>query len=131
MTHYGKSDWWLILAVAAGVAVTLTAGLYWVGGPALLVLMLCLYPQTYRTAAGGLIIQTGLIRRFIPYDAITMVAPCTGVSTALAVDGVSIRYGARSEVRIAPADAAGFIADVAAHAPHLNRRERGWTVLFA
>jgi hypothetical protein len=34
-------------------------------------------------------------------------------------------------VRIAPADAAGFIADVAAHAPHPNRRERGWTVLFA
>ena len=131
MTHYGKSDWGLILAVAAGVAVSLTAGLYWVGGPALLVLMLCLYPQKYRTAARGLVVETGLIRRFIPYDAITFVAPCTGVSSALAMDGVSIRYGARSELRIAPADAAAFIADLAAHAPHLSRRDRGWTVLFA
>lgn len=132
MTHQGKNDWWMILAVAAGIAASLSAGLYWVGGPALVVLMLCIYPQTYRMGADAVEIRAGLVKRSIPYEEISFVGPCSGgVSLALALDGVSIQYDSGLEVRISPADPMAFMADLAKHTPHLSRRGQDCSVLFA
>jgi hypothetical protein len=68
-------------------------------------------------------VRAGLVRRYIPYNVITFVGPCGGgQNLALTLDGVCLRYGLNSEIRIAPADAPGFIADVASRTPHLVKR---------
>jgi hypothetical protein len=123
MTHQNRNDWWLVAAFALGVSASLGAGLYWIGGPCLLLFVLCVYPQKYETTERGLFIRATLFRRFIPYSVITQAEPCTGGrSMALAFSGVSIRYGLKNELRISPADRDAFLADLAAHAPHLKRR---------
>jgi len=35
---------------------------------------------------------------------------------------VCVRYGARSDLRIAPADTEAFFTDMAARSPHLSKR---------
>lgn len=123
MTYKGRNDRWLIAVFALSTAASLFAGNYWIGGPLLLVFALCLLPQTYELAADGVDIRAGLVRRFIPYNVITFVGPCGGGrNLALTTDGVCLRYGLKSEVRIAPADAAGFMAAVASRSPHLVKR---------
>jgi hypothetical protein len=132
MAHKGRNDLWLTAVFAVTIAAVLAAGNYWIGGPMLLIFALCVYPQTYETTPEGLRIRAGLVRRWIPYDAITFVGPCGGGrNLALALDGVSIQYGPHSEVRIAPADAAAFVADVARRAPHLVRRGHNLVTVLA
>ncbi|HUA60749.1 MAG TPA: PH domain-containing protein [Verrucomicrobiae bacterium] len=126
MIHSNRNDWWLVAAFALSVSASLGAGLYWIGGPALVLFVLCVYPQKYVTTERGLLIHATLFRRLIPYGAITQAEPCTGGrGLALALDGVSIRYGLKNELRIAPADREAFLADLAAHTPHLKRRGHG------
>ena len=126
MTHGNRNDWWLVAAFALGIAASLGAGLYWIGGPSLLLFVLCVYPQKYQTTDRGLLIRATLFRRLIPYGAITQAEPCTGGrSLSLAMDGVAIRYGLRSELRISPSDPDAFLSDLAAHTPHLKRRGHG------
>jgi hypothetical protein len=72
----------------------------------------------------GLLIRGGLWRRRIPYDATTFVAP-------IAADRVRIQYGLASELRIAPADARVFLADIAKHTPHLVKRGYKLVLAFA
>jgi hypothetical protein len=123
MTYKGRNDLWFLAAFALATAALLFTGKYWIGGPLLLVFTLCALPQTYLLAADGVYIRAGLVRRFIPYNVITFVGPCGGGrNLAMTLDGVCVRYGLNSEVRIAPADAAGFIADVAHRSPHLEKR---------
>jgi hypothetical protein len=107
----------------------LYAGNYWIGAPLLLVLVLCMLPQSYTAAADGLYIRAGLVQRFIPYGVITFVGPCSGGrNLALALDGVRLRYGLNSEVRIAPRDAVGFMAEVAGRTPHLVQQGHDWVL---
>ena len=123
MTHQNRNDWWLVAAFALGVSASLGAGLYWIGGPCLLLFVLCVYPQKYVITERGLWIRATLFRRYIPYAVITHAELCTGGrSLALALDGVSIRYGLKNELRISPANRDAFLADLEAHAPHLKRR---------
>src|SRR5579872_3565176 len=123
MIHPNRNDWWLVAAFALAIAASLGVGLYWIGVPSLMLFVLCIYPQKYETTDHGLFIRAPLFRRLIPYGAITKAEPCTGGrSLALALDAVSIRYGLKNELRISPADRDAFLADLAAHAPHLKRR---------
>ena len=111
-----------IASFALATAALLFTGNYCVGGPLLLVFTLCVLPQTYEVASDGVHIRAGLVRRYIPYNVITYVGPCGGgQNLALTLDGVCLRYGLNSEIRIAPADAPGFIAD-ASRTPHLVKR---------
>jgi Bacterial PH domain len=122
-TYKGRNDLWFIASFALATAALLFTGNYWIGGPLLLVFTLCVLPQTYQVASDGVHIRAGLVRRFIPYSVITFVGPCGGgQNLALTLDGVCLRYGLNSEIRIAPADAPGFIADVASRTPHLVKR---------
>ena len=123
MTYKGRNDLWFAAVFALATAALLFAGKYWIGGPLLLIFALCVMPQSYDVAGDGVYIRAGLVRRFIPYEVITFVGPCGGgCNLALTLDGVCLRYGLNSEIRIAPAEAAAFIADVAKRSPHLVRR---------
>jgi hypothetical protein len=117
MNHSATTNWWIVSAIAVSIVVLLLGANYWIVGPLLLNLMICAYPQTYETTEKGLVVRTALRRQFIPYQAIT--------SIGLASDNrgrVCVRYGARSEVRIVPADTEAFFTDMAARTPHLSKR---------
>ncbi len=113
MTYSSRFDWCLCAGITVTVGALMLGANYWVCGPVLLVLLLCAYPQSYRTGAGALVIREALSERRIPYAAITSVAP----------DGarVRLRFGRASQVWIAPADRRAFLADLASHTPHLVR----------
>jgi hypothetical protein len=115
MTHSSTTNWWIVSAIAVSITVLLLGANYWIVGPLLLNLMICAYPETYETTAKGLVVRTALRRQFIPYDAITSVGLTRG-------GRVSIKSGARSELRIAPADTAAFFTDIARLTPHLSKR---------
>ena len=75
MTHQAKIDWWMAAAIALAILVLLLGVNYWIAGPVLLVLLICAYPQSYKTTQEGLLIRGGLWRRQIPYEVITFVGP--------------------------------------------------------
>ena len=125
MTHDAKYDWWILAAIALGLVVLLVSGDYWITGPILLVLVLCAYPQSYVTTATALVVRAGLAHRSIPYQAITSVG-LTGAD-----DAIEIQYGLNSRLRIAPADPALFLRDLARRTPHLTRRGQRLTAAFA
>jgi hypothetical protein len=116
MNHSATTNWWIVSAIAVSIVVLLLGANYWIVGPLLLNLMICAYPQTYETTEKGLVVRTALRRQLIPYQAI--------MSIGLTSGRVCIRYGARSEVRIAPADTETFFTDMAARTPHLSKRMR-------
>lgn len=111
---------WLLAAILYVTGVLAAGGNRWIGGPVLLVLLLMALPQEYVTAPEALRVRTGLTRWAIPYAAITFV----GESSLGPVLGkrVAVRIGRDSELLLAPDDPGKFFADVAAHAPHLLRR---------
>jgi hypothetical protein len=123
MVYKGRYDLWFVAVFALATAALLFAGKYYIGGPMLPVFALCLWPQRFETAGDGLRIRAGLVHQYIPFEVITFVGPCTGGrNLAMTMDGVCIRYGLNSEVRIAPTDADAFIKDVASRSPHLVKR---------
>ena len=124
MRHKAKIDWWIALAILGGIAAPVLGGNYWVSGVILLVVLTCLYPQSYETTPEGLLIRAGLIRKRIPYAAITGIRPCPDrrSSFALSMDRVLIGYGAGKEIVIAPADQECFLADITMRAPQLAKR---------
>lgn len=123
MHHKAKIDWWIAVAVTIAVLLPASTQDYAVASLPLLILLSCCAPQSYQTTADGLVIRSGLVRRFIPYRSITFIGPGSGAySMALSLDQVKIVYGTASEVGIAPADPARFLDDVASHAAHLCRR---------
>jgi len=115
MTHSSTTNWWIVSAIAVCIAVLVLGANYWIVGPLLLNLMICAYPETYETTEHGLVVHTALRRQRIPYDVIESVGLTRG-------NRVSIKYGRRSEVRIAPADTEAFFTDMAARTPHLSKR---------
>jgi hypothetical protein len=133
MTHKAKIDWWIAVALALGVLAPFAGARLWITIPLFLAVGICGYPQHYRTTEKGLDIHSGLIRRVIPYQAITFVGPSEegSFTFALSLDRVSIRYGANAGLLIAPEDYRAFIADIAARAPHLTRRGQDLVLAFA
>jgi len=115
MTHSSTTNWWIVSAIAVCIAVLVLGANYWIVGPLLLNLMICAYPETYETTEDGLVVHTALRRQRIPYSAIESVGLTRG-------NRVSVRYGGRSEVRIAPTDTEAFFTDMAARTPHLSKR---------
>lgn len=124
MTHNAKIDWWIAAALAIGILSPFVGCKLWITAPLFLAVGICGYPQHYRTTDDALIINSGLIRKTIPFEAITFVGRCSEDSLifALSLDRVVVRYGANSGVLIAPADCRAFLADIAVRAPHLTRR---------
>ena len=132
MLHKAKIDWWIAAAVTVGVLIPAAYGQYGVAALPLLILLGCCAPQSYQTTPDGLVIRAGLVRRFIPYRTITFIGPGSGsCSLGLSLDQVRIQYGAASDISIAPADPAGFLADIEAHAAHLRRRGRNLVPVLA
>jgi len=132
MLHNAKIDWWIAIAVTVGVMVPAWQGQYWAAALPLLILLGCCAPQSYETTSEGLVIRAGLMRRFIPYRSITFIGPGSGpYSLGLSLDQVKIRYGRASEIGIAPADPARFLADIESRAAHLCRRGRNLVPVFA
>lgn len=124
MTHSSTTNWWIVSAIGVSITVLLLGANYWIVGPLLLNLMICAYPQTYETTAKGLVVRTALRRQFIPYNAITSVGLTSDDRShkTILFDRVCVRYGVRSEVRIAPADTEAFFTDMAVRTPHLSKR---------
>lgn len=85
---------------------------YWIAGPILLIMFLCVYPKSYETTVSGLVVRDALTRRMIPYTAITCVTPGR------------IEYGSCFHIAIAPADRDAFLADMSARCTHLERHGR-------
>ena len=132
MHHNAKIDWWIAVAVTVGVMVPAWHGQYGVAALPLLILLGCCAPQSYQTTAEGLVIRAGLMRRFIPYRSMTFIGPGSGsYSLGLSLDQVKIRYGAASEISIAPADPVRFVADIESHTAHLRRSGRNLVPAFA
>jgi len=132
MHHYAKIDWWIAVAVTIGVLIPASQGQYGVAVLPLLILLGCCAPQSYQTTPDGLLIRAGLVRRFIPYRSIRFVGPGSGAySLGLSLDQLRILYGRASEICIAPADPARFLADIETHAAHLRRRGRTLVPVFA
>jgi hypothetical protein len=113
MTHKAKIDWWIAAALALGVFAPLAGGELWITIPLFLAVGICGYPQYYQTAEEGLVIRAGLLRRVIPYNAITFVGPGDEGS-------LSVRYGTNAGVRISPANSHAFLEDMATRATHLT-----------
>ena len=111
-------------AIALAIIVLLLGVDYWIAGPVLFVLLICAYPQSYKTTGERLLIRGGLWRRSIPYGAITFVGP-------ISEDRVRIQYGIASELRIEPEDPRVFVADIARHTPHLIKRGYKLVAAFA
>jgi hypothetical protein len=114
MTYTSRIDWCVVASILLTVAAVGMGASYWIGGPVLLVLLLCAYPKSYKTAAASLVVRDALSWREIPYAVVTYAAKERW--------GVRIRFGLASEMVIVPANAEGLLADVEAHAPHLVRR---------
>jgi hypothetical protein len=108
MTHKAKVDWWIAAALLLGIAAPLAGGGLWMTIPLFLAVGICGYPQYYQTTETGLVVRAGLIRREIPYDAISAVEPEGG--------RVRVQYGANAGLDLVPADSRAFLEDVAAHA---------------
>jgi hypothetical protein len=117
MTHSSRIDWCALLSVAAAIGAILLGASYWIGGPVLLVLLLCAYPQSYETTVRGLMVRDALTRRLFPYATITLVTPASR-------GRLRIQCGLASEIILAPVDPESFVADLAARTPHLTRRGR-------
>lgn len=132
MTYRGHNDLWMVAAFAVSMGALFWTGNYWMAAPFAVVFVLWLLPQSYCVAADGVYVSAGLVRRFIPYNVITFVGPCSGGGNlALAMDGVCLKYGLNSEIRIAPEDADAFISDVANRAPHLVKRGQDLVLALA
>ncbi|MGO9097357.1 MAG: PH domain-containing protein [Bryobacteraceae bacterium] len=122
MRYGAKIDWWIAVALLAGIGAPLLGRAYWVSGLVLLVYLAFLLPQSYETTPEGLLIRAGLYRKLIPYASINAIGPCKDQRTsfALSMDRLTIGYGEGKEVRIAPADQEGFMADLAMRTPQLR-----------
>ena len=132
MHHKAKVDWWIAVAVVIAVVVPAAQEQYWIAPLPLLILLTCCAPQFYQTTSEGLMIRSGLVRRFIPYRDITFIGPSSGAryNFALSLDQVKIECGPASEISIAPADPATFLADIESRASHLRRRGRTLVPVF-
>ena len=124
MTYKSELDWYALGAIAVTICALALGIDYWIGGPVLLVLFLCAWPQSYQIRTDGLLVRTALGRQLIPYAAIYSVGPVPEDPHAPSFwpTRLRIRYALASELLVAPAARAAFLADMAKRTPHLIRR---------
>lgn len=125
MTHRAKIDWWIAAALALGVLSPLLGAGLSMTIPLFLGVGICGYPQSYETTDDCLVIRSGLIRRVIPYSAITFVGP-----SAEGCGHLSVLYG-KGRIVIAPADCRVFLGDMESRCQGLIRRGQVLAPLFA
>ena len=140
MVYKAKVDWWIGAALVVAIAVPAAGALFgqhhWVpGGVTVFSLAMIFggcYPQSYGTAAEGLIVRAGLTKRVIPYSKITGVRPSSDGRSALALtlDRVAVEYGSGSGLLIGPANQEQFFEDMARRCPQLSPRGQGLAVSF-
>ncbi|HEY9139333.1 MAG TPA: PH domain-containing protein [Bryobacteraceae bacterium] len=127
MRHEAKVDWWIGVAILAGMVLpsisAITTSTPWGYAASIFVAFLVFgfcYPQWYETTADALVIRAGVTTRRIPYSTITAVRPSSSTqsSFAMSLDRVEIVYGSR-KLLIAPKNQEAFFTDVAARAPQL------------
>lgn len=116
MTYKSELDWCTLGAIAFTVAAVALGVDYWIGGPIVLVLLLCAWPQSYEIRGEGLLVRTALTRQFIPYAAIWSVEPVSWPTR------LRVEYALASELLIAPTAREAFVAEMAKRTPHLIRR---------
>lgn len=114
MTYTSRIDWCVVAGILLTVGAVALGASYWIGGPVLLVLLLCVYPKSYRITDRSLVVRDALSRHEIPYAAMTYAGTDRW--------GVRIRFGLVSEIILIPAQADAFLADIEAHTPHMARR---------
>lgn len=130
-------DWWLGLLIIAvpviviGSAILLTAtaeavdaAVGWLTVVGVIALYVGLvWPIAYELHPEALVIRFGLVRSRIRYDRIRGVRPTRSflASPAMSVHRLAIDLGGSVPPSISPADRDGFLADLAARAPHLRR----------
>jgi hypothetical protein len=139
MRHEAKVDWWIGLAILAGMILpgisAVTTSTPWGYAASIFVAFLVFgfcYPQWYETAAEALVIRAGWTTHRIPYPTITAARPSSSTrsSFAMSLDRVEIVYGSR-KLLIAPKNQEAFLSDLAARAPQLSRRGQDPAPSFA
>ena len=136
MQFRGKVDWWIGAAIVAGMLMPLFAG-HWpwnilIAVPIWVLVFGFCYPQTYKTADDALIIRAGFTTRRILYASISAVRLSSDTRSALAMslDRVQVVWGSSSEVLIAPDNQELFFAEMARHAPQLQKRGQDLVISF-
>jgi hypothetical protein len=127
MVYRSKVDWWLAVLLV-GVPLVLCGMALALHRPGLCivsVVVLALYgvaalPVVYETAAGGLLIRQGLLRRRISYSEIHAIRPSRSAlaSAALSLDRVEIEYGQADSVLISPENKVDFLKEMRTLASH-------------
>jgi hypothetical protein len=137
-TRYrSRVDWWLGLLIVAVPATSVVAALAlhaddqhgealiaWAVLAGVLVLYAALvWPVEYVLERETLVIRFGVIRSRVPYHSIRSVRPSRSLlaAPALSIHRMAIDRGTALPVKISPADASGFLDDLAGRAPHLVR----------
>ena len=73
MTYRAKVDVWLVAAILLAMGAVLAGADRWIVTPMLVILMMCAYPESYRTGPAGLEVCGVLSRRVVPYERIRFV----------------------------------------------------------
>lgn len=136
MGYRSKVDWWLgVLLVALPAVGLVTAillqlsgdtGAAIVGWLSLagigLLYALVVWPIEYVLEDKDLVVRFGVVRSRIPYPSIRGVRRTRNVlaSPALSLDRLAIDTGGKLAPMISPSDREGFLAELAARAPHLR-----------
>ncbi|HUP05105.1 MAG TPA: PH domain-containing protein [Bryobacteraceae bacterium] len=131
MTHKAKIDWWILAALTVGIVAPLLSGKLWITAPLFLAVGICGYPQWYETSEEGLVVRAGLLRRVIPYQAITFVGPCGQEPAGSPCRHVQVRYGNYAGITIFPANYDAFLDDMATRCRSLSRRGEALAPQFA
>lgn len=127
-------DAWLVLVIGGAVCISLlqawqlrhdaTGGAVMAaitGAFILLIAGIFTLPCRYTLAADHLLIRCGVIRRRIPYSAITRVEPSSSLMSApaLSLRRLEVKH-ARGAQLISPRDRSAFIAALRERAPHVT-----------
>ena len=141
-----KFDWWIVLALIVGAAVSLgtsTHGWLTTHRPPLamvlflwavwILLLLATLPQYYEVRADGLYIRQGIQASLIPYCDLAEVQPSTDSRGAgvFSLDRIRVVTSRPRTYVIAPADQNGFLDAVASRAPQLERKGAGLSLPFS
>ena len=127
MQFKGKVDWWAALAILGSPAVTLAVAIhlqitafYFIFAAQAAFYLGCCWPQWYRLEEGDLVIQSGLVRRRIAFEAIRSVRPTRDSTSAMALslDRIEIQHESGC-VLIAVDDRNAFISALVLRSPQL------------
>lgn len=136
MRYYSKVDTWLIVPLCVGLLLPFLVGGFLLFSPAIpkgislltfsveiaiyVFVLSLIYPMYYEITPTMLLIRSGLIRIWIPLEAIQQVFPerYWQSSPALSVDRLCVNYsqaGAVRSIHISPQDKQRFMQDLASY----------------